>query len=164
MKTSTLPRHESPAGDVNQLSQTNTASNANESVSSEEYGLEKLVNHGFVDDGGISFEVKGFEIPSEENTWEPVSHLPRYRIVRYCRRKRISLPVNLENAQVGKILFTRLASTREGRTPCSTRRLRGADAEIPLGQLTFLRIRSHLRVLLPQDRCLNAIEKSVTRH
>ncbi|MGH0053543.1 MAG: DDE-type integrase/transposase/recombinase [Sphaerochaetaceae bacterium] len=67
----------------------------------QEYVMGKIVNMGEDANGQPLFEIKWYGYPSEDNTWEPVSHIPRSHIVRYCKRKSLDLPENIRDAQVG---------------------------------------------------------------
>lgn len=71
-----------------------------EEVEGNEYVIDKIVDMQGEENNPL-FEVKWYGYSSDENTWEPTRHIQRSHIVRYCRRKRIPLPLNIAEAQVG---------------------------------------------------------------
>ena len=74
-----------------------------------EYVLERLRAHGTNEDAEHRFAAvgesmylvrwEGFE--ADGDTWEPISHIPRSKVVSYHRTKRSALPKDLHKAQVG---------------------------------------------------------------
>ena len=74
--------------------------------SRELFVIHRIVDHGWNALEEMLFHVNWFGFPPEENTWEPVSSLPRNLIIHYCRRHNIALPKNLGEAQVWEMLNT----------------------------------------------------------
>ena len=75
----------------------------------EEYVIDRIVGHGINDDkdhptakvGEKLFHVRRFGYTNKDDTYEPVRHLPRNKIVSYCKKKKIPLPENINDAQLG---------------------------------------------------------------
>ena len=63
--------------------------------------INRLVNHGYAEEGEVLFRVHWYGYGSHEDTWEPVHHLPRSYIVRYCKSRGMLLPANIAEAQTG---------------------------------------------------------------
>lgn len=74
--------------------------NIGETVLEDEYVLDHIVDHGDVE-GQTRYRVRWYGYDPSEDTWEPIHHLPRSRIVLYCRRNGIPLPGDIGKAQVG---------------------------------------------------------------
>lgn len=74
--------------------------NEDEHVSNDEYVIDNIVEMQGEENDRL-FEVKWFGHSSDDSMWEPVRHILRSHIVRYCKRKRIPLPPNISEAQVG---------------------------------------------------------------
>ena len=68
--------------------------------------IHRIVNHGWNALEEMLFHFTWFGFPPEENTWEPVSSLPRNLHFQYCRRQNIALPNNLGEPQVLEMLNT----------------------------------------------------------
>ena len=64
------------------------------------YVVDKLVDHGTSDIGPV-FLVRWQDCPDSENTWEPLHHLRRSQVTRYCRRRRLPLPPGLDTCLEG---------------------------------------------------------------
>jgi len=54
--------------------------------------FERLLNHGWDDQGQLKVLVKWFGFPEQEGTWQFPTFLPREAIRYYCWRKRVKLP------------------------------------------------------------------------
>ena len=65
----------------------------------DEYVMDKLEEHHTNEDGTMEFKIRW--IGSNERTWEPVSHLPYSAIARYCSKRNLPLPVNINDARNG---------------------------------------------------------------
>ena len=57
-----------------------------------EFVFERLLNHGWDDDGQLKVLVKWFGFPEQKATWQLAASLPREAIRKYCLRKRVKLP------------------------------------------------------------------------
>jgi len=57
-----------------------------------EFVFERVLNHGWDDDGQLKVLVKWFGFPEQEATWQLASSLRREAIRKYCLRKRVKLP------------------------------------------------------------------------
>jgi len=47
------------------------------------------------------FRVRWYGYDAKSDTWEPAAHLPRSTIVRFCKRKGIELPHDIDQSQIG---------------------------------------------------------------
>jgi hypothetical protein len=52
----------------------------------EEFGIGCLLSHGAGDDGNVVMRVSWFGFGSDDDTREPVSHVPEHLVDRYARR------------------------------------------------------------------------------
>ena len=73
-----------------------------EEVTGAEYVIEKIIDHGYQDEE-ILLQVKWYGYTTEDSTWELVPQLPRSAVVRYFRRKKLSLPPQVAHAQAGQL-------------------------------------------------------------
>ena len=64
------------------------------------YVVDELVDHGTSDIGPV-FLVRWQDCPDSGNTWEPLHHLRRSHVTRYCRRRRLPLPPGLDTCLEG---------------------------------------------------------------
>ena len=65
-----------------------------------EYVIEKIIDHGYQDEE-LLLHVKWYGYETKDATWETVAQLPRSAMVRYFRRKKLSLPPQVARAQAG---------------------------------------------------------------
>ena len=78
-------------------------------ISETEYVIDKIVSNSINEDpehptaevGEMTFQVRWYGYDADEDTFEPVRHLPRNKIVSYCRRKKMALPPNINEAESG---------------------------------------------------------------
>jgi hypothetical protein len=56
----------------------------------EEFVIEQLLSHG-VDDGNIVMRVRSFGFGSDDDTWEPITHLPKLLVERYAKRNKMAI-------------------------------------------------------------------------
>ena len=76
------------------------ASPENQQAPKGEHVIDKIVDHGRCDDednpstciGDLLYRVRWYGFTSKDDTWEPVRHLPRNKIVSYHRRTQQPLP------------------------------------------------------------------------
>ena len=73
-----------------------------------DYVIDKVVDVGvarystlFTKRGDPVFRVRWYGYKAEDDTWEPVRHIPRSHLVRYCRRANKPLPRNIGEARRG---------------------------------------------------------------
>ena len=72
----------------------------------EEFTIEKFVNHKrnlsrkhrFAKYGETLFRVRWYGYAASADTWEPIRHLPRSKVIGYFKRRKIPLPDNLDDA------------------------------------------------------------------
>ena len=77
------------------------AATANGSTNAGAYVIERIVAHRREPDGSLRYRVRWYNYESSDDTWEPVSHLPRSHIIGFHRRHDLALPPNIDEAQVG---------------------------------------------------------------
>ena len=66
-----------------------------------EYAMESIVDHGYAEDGELLYRIRWYGYAADQDTWEPVRHIPRSHIVRFSRLRGISLPSHMNEAMVG---------------------------------------------------------------
>ena len=72
----------------------------------EEFTIEKVVdhkrnrsrNHLYAKHGETLFRVRWYRYAASAETWEPIRHLPRSKVIGYVKRRKIPLPANLDDA------------------------------------------------------------------
>ena len=87
----------------------NQDTEAQPQVLPHEFAIDKIVGHATNDDsshpyagvGEVLYRVRWTRYTAEDDTFEPINHIPRNAIVSYCNRNAIPLPVNINQAQVG---------------------------------------------------------------
>lgn len=65
----------------------------------EGHVIDRIVNHERQPDGTVEFRVRW--VGPDDDTWEPVTHLPYSHVARYCRRAKIPVPPNINRARAG---------------------------------------------------------------
>ena len=77
--------------------------------SGAEYVIDKVVDHIINEDeghphakhGDMLYKVRWFGYTPEDDTFEPVHHLPRSQVLSYHRRKQMPVPSNIAKAMLG---------------------------------------------------------------
>ena len=59
----------------------------------QEYVVDKIVDHGVDGEGIMRVKVRWYGFTEKEDTWEPVTNLPRHFLRLYARRQKIPLPI-----------------------------------------------------------------------
>ena len=59
----------------------------------QEYVVDKIVDHGVDGEGIMRVKVRWYGFTEKEDTWEPVTNLPRHFLRLYARRQKIPLPL-----------------------------------------------------------------------
>lgn len=67
----------------------------------QEFVLESIVSHMAGPDGKRYYRIRWYGYTPEEDTYEPIEHIPRSKVIAYYRRKRLALPPDLDCSQVG---------------------------------------------------------------
>ncbi len=75
----------------------------------ESFPIDRIVAHKQNQDGthptarrgDILYKVRWHDYGPQDDTWEPISHLPRNKVVSYHKLKRLPLPPNIGDAQLG---------------------------------------------------------------
>jgi hypothetical protein len=49
----------------------------------DEFVIERLLSHGVDDDDNVVMRVRWFGFGSDNDTWEPITHLPKLLVERY---------------------------------------------------------------------------------
>jgi Chromo (CHRromatin Organisation MOdifier) domain len=57
----------------------------------EEFVIERLLSHGVDDDGIVVMRVRWFGFGSDDDTWEPITHLPKLLVERYAKRNKMAI-------------------------------------------------------------------------
>ena len=65
-----------------------------------EYVINKVIDHDYQDEK-LFLKVDWYGYAIEDATWEPIEQLPRSAAVTYFRRKKLSLPAQIAQAQSG---------------------------------------------------------------
>jgi hypothetical protein len=52
----------------------------------EEFVIERLLSHGNDDHGNVVMRVRWFGFGSDDDTWKPITHLPKLLVERYAKR------------------------------------------------------------------------------
>ena len=63
--------------------------------------MESIVDHGYAEDGELLYRIRWYGYAEDQDTWEPVRHIPRSHIVRFSRLRGIPLPSHINEAMVG---------------------------------------------------------------
>ena len=54
--------------------------------------------HKHAEVGETLFRIRWYGFGPTEDTWEPIAHIPRSKVVGYFKRKKLPLPDNLDDA------------------------------------------------------------------
>jgi hypothetical protein len=65
----------------------------------EEFVIERLLSHGVDDDGIVVMRVRWFVFGSDDDTWEPITHLPKLLLERYAKQNKIAIEDLWPNSQ-----------------------------------------------------------------
>jgi Chromo (CHRromatin Organisation MOdifier) domain len=57
----------------------------------EEFVIERLLSHGVDDDSNVVMRVCWFGFGSDDDTWEPITHLPKLLVERYAKRNKMAM-------------------------------------------------------------------------
>jgi Chromo (CHRromatin Organisation MOdifier) domain len=57
----------------------------------EEFVIERLLFHGVDDDGNVVMRVRWFGFGSDDDTWEPITHLPKLLVECYAKRNKMAI-------------------------------------------------------------------------
>ena len=72
----------------------------------EEFVIDKVVDHKvyrnrrhkFANVGELLFKVRWYGYEPADDTWEPIKHLPRSKVLSYVKRAKIDTPENIDHA------------------------------------------------------------------
>jgi Chromo (CHRromatin Organisation MOdifier) domain len=53
--------------------------------------IERLLSHSVDDDGNVVMRVRWFGFGSDDDTWEPITHLPKLLLERYAKRNKMAI-------------------------------------------------------------------------
>ncbi|MEM9094861.1 MAG: chromo domain-containing protein [Pseudomonadota bacterium] len=81
----------------------------NDNDDEDEYVIDRIVSHGINEDnnhpsakpGETVYRVRWYGYSASDDTYEPIRHLPRNKVVSYYKRKRLALPTDIGKAQLG---------------------------------------------------------------
>jgi hypothetical protein len=65
----------------------------------EEFVIERLLSHGVDDDGNVVMRVRRFGFASDDDIWEPTTHLPKLLVERYAKRNKMAIEDLWPNSQ-----------------------------------------------------------------
>jgi Chromo (CHRromatin Organisation MOdifier) domain len=57
----------------------------------EEFVIERLLSHDVDDDGNVVMRVRWFGVSSDDDIWEPITHLPKLQVERYAKRNKMAI-------------------------------------------------------------------------
>ena len=80
---------------------TSRSYDATRHASEDEDIMSHIVDKQVDDANVIRYRVRWYAKSPEEDTWEPITHLPRSQVMRYHRRYKLPLPDDLDDALVG---------------------------------------------------------------
>ena len=74
-----------------------------------EFVIDRIISHGINEDskhptakvGETTYRVRWFGYEASDDTYEPIRHLPRNKVVSYYNKKKLTLPKTLGQAQLG---------------------------------------------------------------
>ena len=74
-----------------------------------EYVVDRIVDHRVNEDGdhptaavgATVYRTRWYGYSPSDDTWEPIEHLPRNKLVSYFKKKRVAIPSNIGEAQEG---------------------------------------------------------------
>lgn len=72
-----------------------------EQDAAQEFVLDRVVDHGLDDDNVTKYRCRWYGYSSDQDTWEPIEHIPRSHVKRYYRRRRLPIPPTISSADVG---------------------------------------------------------------
>lgn len=75
----------------------------------EEYVIDRIISHGVNTDeehpsaevGEVTYRVRWYGYGAADDTYEPIKHLPRNKVISFCKRKKLPLPDNINEAVAG---------------------------------------------------------------
>ena len=67
----------------------------------QEFIIDRLVAHRIAEDGTTLYQIRWYGYSQNDDTIQPIGDIPRSKVVEYCRRRRLELPHDLENAIAG---------------------------------------------------------------
>lgn len=65
-----------------------------------DYVIDHIFSYEEDPDGRVLYRVRSYSFQAADDTLEPIEHLSRSHVVRYCGRRKLKSPDNLEKAQV----------------------------------------------------------------
>ena len=72
-----------------------------DALEGEDYVVDRIVSHHYDEAGHLVFRVGWYGYSVEEDTEEPIYHLRRSYILRYCKRRRLKVPSSISRAREG---------------------------------------------------------------
>ena len=69
--------------------------------SNEDYIVDKVIDHGYSDDGELRFQVRWYGYDASGDTWEPIEHLRRSQVMRYIRQAKLATRKEIDKARDG---------------------------------------------------------------
>lgn len=74
--------------------------NIQEDLISKRYKIDKLVEHETQQDGSEIHRIRWYAYESNDDTWDPMKHVTRTKIMKYWIQKNIPLPNQVQLAEI----------------------------------------------------------------
>jgi len=65
------------------------------------HGTNEDKDHPSADVGETTYRVRWYGYSSKDDTYEPIRHLPRNKVISYYKRKKLPIPENINENQQG---------------------------------------------------------------
>ena len=80
--------------------------NPNNEDETEEFVMDKIISHRinkskkhrYADVGDLLYRIRWYDFGPSDDTWEPISHIPRSKLISYHNRKGLPLPNHLDDS------------------------------------------------------------------
>ena len=59
----------------------------------EEYAMDRIVDHGYDDNGQMVFQIRWTGYDPSDDTWQSAEDIPRNTVVAYCKRHKLPIPL-----------------------------------------------------------------------
>ena len=60
--------------------------------------VNKSARHRFAKKGDALYKISWYGYGEGDDTWEPIQHLPRSKVLSYVKKKKMSVPNNIDQA------------------------------------------------------------------
>lgn len=66
-----------------------------------DHKINKSRRHRYAKHGERLYRVRWYDCGPDEDTWEPIRHLPRGKVLSYCKKKNVPIPEDIDKADDG---------------------------------------------------------------